>query len=251
MTYNIEIIKRKIGDEKIETVSARDLHQKLEVKWDFSTWIKRRLNDSQLVEGQDFISLHKTVEREIGATKKVEYYVTLDSAKHLSMLERNEVGRKIRQYFINVEKKAREAYKQAQQSKTLEERAENILKSRLNVANLLEVPKHLAMQEAVKEVERQTYIDYTPMLALSTAMDIVKEEEEYLEISSLTKMFGLTKGYLNRLLATQQYQRKVEGEWLVTKYGKNHSIRHAWKVGSKTGYNYKWQVSFIRRLLAL
>lgn len=94
-----------IAGEKQQTVNARELWRKLGSRREFATWIKDRLQD--FTEGQDF-SLDKIVKRRNhGGTTATEYILTLDTAKHLCMLERNEAGKKIRQYFIEIEKEFR------------------------------------------------------------------------------------------------------------------------------------------------
>ncbi len=86
-------------------VNARELWEKLESKQEFSNWIKNRLADFE--EGLDY-RFDKIVKTgAAGATGKQlyhEYTLTLDTAKHLAMLERNENGKKIRQYFIEIER---------------------------------------------------------------------------------------------------------------------------------------------------
>jgi len=99
---------RVIGTEE-QTVDARELHVKLESKAQFADWIKDRVRQAQLVEGQDFVSFRETVKREIGAAIRIDYALTLDSAKHIAMLEGTEIGSRIRRYFIEVEKKLRQA----------------------------------------------------------------------------------------------------------------------------------------------
>ncbi|MDK4684806.1 antA/AntB antirepressor family protein [Kingella negevensis] len=61
-------------------VNARELHAFLESRQDFSTWIKNRIVDYGFIVNQDFISLHKIVERETGATRRIEYALSLDVA---------------------------------------------------------------------------------------------------------------------------------------------------------------------------
>lgn len=100
-----ELIKITEHEGK-RAVNARELHQFLESKQDFSTWIKSRVEKYEFVEGQDFCSFHKIVERETGATTRIEYALSIDMAKELSMVENNEKGRMARKYFIECEKKA-------------------------------------------------------------------------------------------------------------------------------------------------
>ncbi len=82
-----------INGTPTETVSARELHAFLEVGRDFSTWIKDRISKYEFVENTDYIMLPKTGELENkGSQGKIEYFVTLDMAKQLAMVENNDKG---------------------------------------------------------------------------------------------------------------------------------------------------------------
>ena len=97
-----------LNGDKITAVNARDLWKFLESKQDFSTWIKRRIEKYEFIEGQDYL-LHKFVEQlPSGAKHCIEYLISLDMAKELAMVENNERGRQARQYFIEVEKRYRQ-----------------------------------------------------------------------------------------------------------------------------------------------
>ena len=108
MNELISLTQSAINGELQQTVNARELHAFLESKQDFSTWIKNRVGQYDFVENQDFIKLRKKMEREIGGTIRIEYYITLDKAKELAMVERNDKGKQARQYFIECERKLRE-----------------------------------------------------------------------------------------------------------------------------------------------
>lgn len=84
----------------VKTVNARELWEFLEVKSDFNNWIKRRISDYDFKEGVDYSTIVKKNDRQ---TLK-EYHISLDMAKELAMVERNEKGKQARQYFIAVEK---------------------------------------------------------------------------------------------------------------------------------------------------
>ena len=104
----INSINAKFNGESISTVNARELHEWLESKQDFSTWIKKRIKQCQFVENIDFVLLHQKVEQVPGAKHRIDYLVSYDMAKHLSMLEKSEKGHVVRMYFIEQEKIARD-----------------------------------------------------------------------------------------------------------------------------------------------
>ncbi|MEI7912648.1 MAG: antA/AntB antirepressor family protein, partial [Verrucomicrobiota bacterium] len=84
-------------------VSARKLHQFMEIGKDFSTWITSRVKQFKLVEGKDFEVSPNFGENPQGGRPSTEYWLTLEMAKYLSMLERNERGDEARRYFIRCE----------------------------------------------------------------------------------------------------------------------------------------------------
>ena len=108
MNELIKLNQTKINDETVQTVNARELHTFLEVGKDFSTWLKNRIEQYDFVENQDFVVFHKKGENPQGGRPSNDYYITLDMAKELAMVERNEKGKQARQYFIECERKLRE-----------------------------------------------------------------------------------------------------------------------------------------------
>lgn len=103
-------------------ISASLLHQRLQVSTRFNDWIQRRISEYGFEEGLDFrsnlsvrsnsfdysnLSNQKKKGRG-GDRRSVDYLLTFDTAKELSMIEKNAIGRSIRRYFIEVEKRYRD-----------------------------------------------------------------------------------------------------------------------------------------------
>lgn len=87
-------------------VSATELHGFLEVKSKFAEWINRRIEEYGFIEGQDFSSFSEISEKPNGGRPTTEYAISINMAKELSMVERNEKGKLARLYFIEMEKRA-------------------------------------------------------------------------------------------------------------------------------------------------
>ncbi|EJM1679854.1 antA/AntB antirepressor family protein [Escherichia coli] len=107
-TQLIPVFEGTISNEPTLLVNARDLHGFLEVGKDFSNWIRARLNEYGFVENLDYILFSPNLAKTPGRRRK-DYHLTLDTAKELAMVERNEKGRQIRRYFIECEKKLRQS----------------------------------------------------------------------------------------------------------------------------------------------
>ena len=88
-----------------QAVSARELHEFLRNKKQFSDWIKDRIKKYGLVENQDYASYSLNSEK---GRPFIEYALTLDTAKELAMVEGNVIGKEARQYFITCEKKLKQ-----------------------------------------------------------------------------------------------------------------------------------------------
>ena len=84
-----------------QTVDARKLYESLEVESRFNDWINNRIQEYGFLEGADFLfylKISKTPGRPLH-----QYFLTLDMAKELCMVERSPRGRQARQYFIACE----------------------------------------------------------------------------------------------------------------------------------------------------
>lgn len=98
----IEINNAVIGRSETNAVNSRDIHKFVESKRQYADWIKIRLDEIGAIDGVDYVLVSQKNETNNGSTKT--YIVTLDIAKHLAMMERNEKGKQARQYFIEAEK---------------------------------------------------------------------------------------------------------------------------------------------------
>lgn len=101
-----EILKIDTSNAERITVSARDLYEFLEATERFNSWFDR-MKQYGLTEGEDFNPLkslrvqtegNREVQREVD-----DYQLTIDTAKQIAMLQRNEKGTQARKYFIQVE----------------------------------------------------------------------------------------------------------------------------------------------------
>nr|DAS03310.1 MAG TPA: AntA/AntB antirepressor [Caudoviricetes sp.] len=101
MNKLITIKPTLINGVEINSVNARDLHAVLESKYPFSGWVQLNLRDVDAIENIDYIIIY-------GRTPKggptIEYFISIDVAKNIAMLERNKIGKEVRRYFIEVEK---------------------------------------------------------------------------------------------------------------------------------------------------
>jgi phage anti-repressor protein len=100
----MELIKLTKNKDGIETVNARELHAFLEVKSKFADWFKNRVSEFGFIENSDFVSVSKILE---SGGRSIEYHISIDMAKELSMLERNDKGKQARLYFIECERIAK------------------------------------------------------------------------------------------------------------------------------------------------
>lgn len=100
----VPVFDGTISDESALLCDARELHRSLKVGKTFAAWIKNRIAEYGFIENQDYIAIFQN--RKIGHGRgRIDYHLTLDTAKELAMVERNDKGRQIRRYFIDCEKR--------------------------------------------------------------------------------------------------------------------------------------------------
>lgn len=108
----IPIVQTTFNGQPSQMVDARVLHGFLQSRQDYSTWIKNRIAKYGFEHNVDYL-LHKFVEQvpHQGSSRSVErldYFLTIDMAKELAMVERTAKGRQARRYFLDCERQLRQ-----------------------------------------------------------------------------------------------------------------------------------------------
>ena len=104
MNELITITTNEVGEP---SVSGRELHEFLGVETPYRIWFPRML-EYGFTEGKDFnpyknVRVGEEGNREV-ARELTDHLLTIDMAKEICMIQRTEVGKQARQYFIQVEK---------------------------------------------------------------------------------------------------------------------------------------------------
>lgn len=84
-------------------VSARDLHEALEIKSEFRVWMPRMI-EYGFEENIDFVKVSQKCYTSSTGQSKVDYALKIDMAKEIAMIQRSDKGRQVRKYFIECEK---------------------------------------------------------------------------------------------------------------------------------------------------
>jgi Phage anti-repressor protein len=229
----IKIGQAELEGQIIQTVNARDLHEFLESKQEFATWIKNRIRDYNFNENVDFVCLTNLSSEGRGGQNRIDYHISLDMAKEISMVERNARGKQARQYFIECEKKLRS-----------------------NLPNFNN-PVMAARAWADKVEQLQITNAQLAIAAPKAAFcDDVLTSDGTLTITQISKDYGITAPKFNQLLHNLNVQFEVNGQWVLYAEHQNKGYTHSVTIfvngGKKPVVHTQWTQTgreFIYRLL--
>ncbi|EDO7754163.1 phage antirepressor Ant [Campylobacter coli] len=218
----IQIYNDKTIGAEINSANAREIFQFLNSEQEYSNWIKNRISHYNFIENQDYII-------ELVYTKgrpRKEYYVTLDMAKELCMVENNEKGRQARRYFIECEKRLKNLEQEKMQKlafhqslgyksqlKQQKEHYENKIKA---LKYDLEKKKELSFKRKLSQKE---LLELRKILARDYGMICIKEwefeflaEKIALESTRMTTWDAVVKKLKQSLDYWQNYE-EYEEKW--------------------------------------
>ncbi len=190
----------------------------LEVNSKFADWIKNRINQYDFIENQDYI----IKEVFTGRRPCKEYYVTLDMAKELCMVENNEKGRQARRYFIECEKRLKNleaeqmqklAFRQSlgykSQLAQQKEKYENKIKA---LQYDLENKKELSFK---RKLSKEELLELRKILARDYGILCIKEWEMSLVAEKIGKnlVFETVLNKLEKELNYWQNYEEYEEKW--------------------------------------
>ncbi|EOV3158281.1 antA/AntB antirepressor family protein [Campylobacter coli] len=214
----IQIYNDKTIGAEINSANAREIFQFLNSEQEYSNWIKNRISHYNFIENQDYII-------ELVYTKgrpRKEYYVTLDMAKELCMVENNEKGRQARRYFIECEKRLKNLEQEKMQKlafhqslgyksqlKQQKEHYENKIKA---LKYDLENKKKLSFKRKLSQKE---LLELRKILAKDYGILCIKEWEMSLVAEKIGKdtVFEAVLNKLEKELKYWQNYEEYEEKW--------------------------------------
>lgn len=147
-----QLIKIQTNESGEQLVSARELYVFLGATERFSTWFERQLQYG-FTENQDFTSVKSFTLVNNGAERElIDYALTLDCAKEISMIQRSERGKEARRYFLECEKLAKQRLLPSYQIENPVERAKKWIQEQEQVLLLQEENKKLQFRSDFVDV---------------------------------------------------------------------------------------------------
>ena len=190
------LAESKIGKESVQTINARNLYRWLQIKTDYSDWIRKRVEEGRFIENRDFIKIpQKKVVDKINNlhSKIIDHHISLDMAKHLAMIERNDKGFEAREYFIQCEKELKgqqlQPYMPRGYPQMLEAARNDWKQVRNELISLIGTHLQIYDRKRKSQFTNQIYLD----LIETTARRL---REHFL----LTRSNQLTRDYLHQLV---------------------------------------------------
>ena len=193
----MNIIPVNVSKNDEQYVSGRDLHMFLEINAPYSKWFNR-MCEYGFVENVDYLTVDKKVLREDGRVMpqtQFEHSLTIEMAKQLCMLARNDKGREAREYFIQVEKEWNSP--------------EKVMGRALKIANMV-----INEQKVLIAAQEQQISEFKP---IRDYVDEILSSTSALTITQIAADYDITARALNKILEEEKVQRSVGGQWILYK----------------------------------
>ena len=189
-------------DNDKPTVSGRELYQALLVKTPYTMWFPR-MCEYGFAENIDYFTDHKNVIREDGREmpqKQIDHILTIDMAKELCMIQRTEIGKRCREYFLNLER-------QWNSPDAVMARALQIADQKLELAKQQNGSLIETTAVQAKQIEE--------MKPKANYYDVVLNSAGLMPISTIAKDYGRSAVWLNKWLHEHGIQYKIGTVWLL------------------------------------
>lgn len=193
-----ELIKINYESDR-PTVSGRELHEALEVKTAYKDWFPR-MCEYGFVEGEDYGSFLSDRSDGLPGKPRTDHQLTIDMAKQICMIQRSDIGRRYREYFLDVERQWNSP--------------DAIMARALQFANR----QLAALQQQNTEltdtvaVQKQQILEMQPK---ASYYDVVLDCKDLLSTSAIAKDYGKSAVWMNRYLHEKGVQFKQGEIWLL------------------------------------
>ena len=185
-------------DNDRPTISGRELHEFLQVKTAYKDWFPRMV-EYGFSEGEDFCSI---LSESTGGRPSTDHQLTIEMAKELCMLQRNERGKQARQYFIQLEQDWNSP--------------EKVMARALDIAHkqLTELRTENTALLAENELQRQAIADFEPVRQY---VDTILSSKDAVAITQIAADYGMSARQLNKILHEAGVQHKINDQWILYK----------------------------------
>lgn len=194
-----ELINITIADEEMPTVSGRELHEKLGIESNYTTWFGR-MCEYGFEADKDYIPILENRSDGLPGKPRTDHQITLDMAKQICMIQRSDTGRAFREYFLEVERRWNSPEQVFARALRFAERT---------IADMTGQVKAL---EATCAVQSQQIAELQPK---ASYYDVVLNCKDLLSVSKIAKDYGKSAQWLNEKLHELGVQFKQGDIWLL------------------------------------
>ncbi len=204
------LIKVEINENLEPIVNGRELHEVLEIKTEYKKWFER-MKEYGFTENIDYVRVTQKCHTLGGEQEMVNHAIKLDMAKEIAMIQRNEKGKKVRQYFIQVEKDFNSPDKIMAKALMLADKQIKTLQL-----------ENTQQKQIIGELKPKA--DYT---------DKILQNKGLVTITAIAKDYGMSGEKMNEKLHDLGVQYKQSGQWLLYKEYHNNGYTHSETIDLK------------------
>lgn len=183
-------------DNEKPNVSGRELHKALQIETPYKKWFDR-MTEYGFAEDSDFWTI---LSESTGGRPSTDHALTIDMAKELCMIQRTEIGKRCREYFLTIERRWNSP--------------EAIMARALQFANQR---LELIMQQnnELLETNSRQAKQIAEMQPKATYYDVVLNCPNVIPIGTIAKDYGKSAVWLNKWLHDHEIQYRQGKVWLL------------------------------------